>query len=409
MWKKSGFLWMILLMVAFVFMTGGGGCGSDGGNNGGDPARPYVKVPLSAQYAYVGGVTTKTESRDGNAKGLEVFRIDADGTWENIQTVPAFNPFWLVVNKAKTVLYSAQADTTEVCAYAIDQETGKLTLLNKMETSGLNGVSIAVSPDDKFVVVANYMGGTVDSFSLNPDGSFKTRVTTIDLSGEANIGITREQFAGIPHQVIFSENGDYLFVPDKGRDIVHSFIVNHNTGELTPNNPSATSILRTGSGPRHMALHPTLPYAYIVNEIDLTVTVAAYDAKNGVLEGIQWLPTVPDSYFYVHKGSAMEADSGTEIAVSEDGRFVYASNRGANNVAIYAVDQHTGRLSSIGFEEAGGRHPRSFAIDPSGNYLISVNEPSESLSVLAIDRTTGLLECLGDVVHTGTPLCLAFR
>jgi 6-phosphogluconolactonase (cycloisomerase 2 family) len=188
--------------------------------------------------------------------------------------------------------------------------------------------------------------------------------------------------------------------------MVHTLRVNTETGELMIND-TPPLVSRTGTGPRHIAFHPTLPYLYIVLECDLSVETAHYDAATGALTHIQWLPGVEDTFFYAHKGNPKHA--GADIKVSPDGRFVYAAMRGPDKYAVYSVNPGTGRLTNVGFDPVGGIRPRDFIIDPSGKFFFSVNEGTDSISVAGVDSNTGRLTILGDVVRIGTPFCLIFK
>jgi 6-phosphogluconolactonase len=158
--------------------------------------------------------------------------------------------------------------------------------------------------------------------------------------------------------------------------------------------------LTAGAGPRHFTFHPSGRYAYVINELDATLTAFAYDAEHGSLETIQTVSTLPGGF----QGDSFCAD----IHLTPDGRFLYGSNRGHDSIAIFAVDPATGRLTAAGHEATGGHWPRNFAVDPSGAFLLAANQRSNTIVPFRIDRETGMLTPTGHVTETPAPVCLKF-
>ena len=359
-----------------------------------------VKIP--ADFAYVGGYSS--ERRKGKTKGIEVYAIGKDGRWSLIQAVEALNPSYLAMDSEKRFLYSCQGDGDIVTAYAIDRQDGKLAKLNEKQASGGNGVHLMVSPDNRFLVVANYAGGSVDSFALNADGSLGDKVSTASTQGEP--GALRSQKGSYPHQVMFSPDGRFVLAPDKGRDLVHVLAFDKATGSLAPNDPPAL-FSRPAVGSRHMSFHPALPFAYVMEESDNSITTCAWDAAKGVLTPLQWVPAIPDTYFPKEKGGNNHGSSG--IMAAPSGKFVYVTNRGDNSIGIFAIDRKSGFLKAMGWEKTRGVLPRFFCFSPDGNTLFAANQTSGSIMAFSVNADTGKLTFLGPVVLGGSPTCILFK
>jgi 6-phosphogluconolactonase (cycloisomerase 2 family) len=208
-----------------------------------------------------------------------------------------------------------------------------------------------------------------------------------------------EQPGPHPHQCPFDPSGQFVVVPDKGLDRLFIFRIDGATGRLVPADPPFTKT-RSGAGPRHIAFHPRLPFAWVINELDSTV--AAYRFKDtGALEPIQIMPSLPSTYTGDNTGAA--------IVVSPSGRFVYASNRGHNSVAIFRIDEATGMLSPVGWELTKGSTPRFICLNPAGTRLFAANQRSDSIVEFAVDQVTGRLTATGQVIAANTPVCIVFR
>ncbi len=368
-----------------------------------DPAaQKTVALKIPAKLAYLGGYSAA--NRGGKAKGIEVVSIDAKGKWTPLQTVEAGNPSYLAMDTKKRFLYTCQGDGKAVAAYAIDPATGKLTKLNEKEASGANGVFVLLSPDDRFVISVNYAGGSLDVFSVNADGSLGDTVCTASTQGEG--GALKSQKSSNPHQAVFSKDGRFLLVPDKGRDLVHVFAFNKATGELKPNDPPAL-YSRPAVGSRHMDFHPTLPFAYVMEESDNSVTLCKWDAQKGVLTPLQWVPVIPDTYFPKEKGGNNHGSSG--IWVGPGGKYLYVTNRGDNSIGIFAINQKTGFLKPVAWEKTRGVLPRFFCFDPSGKVLFVANQNGHSIMAFTVNHGTGKVAFAGPVLFTGSPTCILFK
>jgi 6-phosphogluconolactonase len=349
---------------------------------------------MKSRFAYVGCFTT--EKRKARGKGVAVYRIDDAGKWQFVHACDAIhNPHYVCLDRTQRFLYSAHGDSSEIAAYSIDEATGKLTFLNKQETGGNNSSTVTVDPSNRWVVISNGPGVAV--FPRNDDGSLGPRS---DLHiAEGGDGPWREhQHGPHPHQAIFDLTGRWVVVPDKGLDRIFVFRFDAERGALQ-REPFSVKC-RYGAIPRHIAFHPHAPFAYVVNEQDSTVNAYRWDADRGTLEPFQRVPTTPASY--------VADNTGAEIAIAPSGRFVYASNRGHDSIAIFAV-QADGGIETVGWESTQGKKPRFFGPDPDWKHLYAANENGHTIVEFDIDHKTGKLTPTGQVIETGSPACIAFK
>lgn len=346
-------------------------------------------------YAYVGSRTTR--ERNARGEGISVFKVDPEtAALQRIQLLSGLeNPSFLTLNARGDRLYAVHGDTTRVSAYAIDGDSGTLTALNTEQTQGKNPVDLAVDPSGRFLIVCNHIGASMAVLPIAEDGSLLPLVQLVPVVGVA--GPHRiEQPHAKPHACPFSPDGRYVVVPDKGTDRVLS--LRFEEGRLSV--PPVEAVAREASGPRHIAFHPSALYAYCVNELDSTVTAYRYDAHTGSLNPLQIMSTLPSMF----TGNSRAA----EIMVSDDGRYVYASNRGHDSIAVFRVDAVTGMLTWMDAYESGGRTPRYMTFLPGGRFLYVLNEDSDSIVTMRVDAATGLLSPAGDLVAVGSPVCMVF-
>lgn len=350
-------------------------------------------------YAYVGCRTTK--ERNAHGEGINVYEMDPlSGAWKHVQLLGGLeNPSYLAFDRTQRNLYTVHGDMQSVSSFAVDQKNGKLTLINTQDCGGKNPVYLIPDLTNRFLLVANYAGGTVATLPINADGSLGALLDLVKLQGEP--GPHKTQQASLhPHMVTYDRAERFLLVPDKGGDQVCVFRFDADARKVVPNDPPRVKS-REGAGSRHIVLHPTKGFAYLANELDSSIETLTYDVEKGVLKPQQLLPTTPTSF----TGNNTAAG----IAIAPSGRFVYLSNRGHDSIAIYAVDEVTGLLTSIGWELSGGKGPRFFTLDPSGRLLYAANELSDTVTTFAVDTTTGRLSSTGHVVQTGSPTCVIFK
>jgi 6-phosphogluconolactonase (cycloisomerase 2 family) len=348
--------------------------------------------------AYVGGYTSK--DRNGRGDGINAYRADeTSGTWSHVQRLgDLVNPSWLTLDRRRPVLYSAHGEGREAIAYAIDPATGRLRILNRQPTQGKNGVRLGIEAADRFLVCANYSSGTVAVLPIEADGSLGPLTDLVSLTGKTGPHPT-EQASAHPHDVAFDPRGRFCLVPDKGLDAVFVFRVDGG-GKLVPGAPPSVAS-QPGAGPRHAGFHPTGPFAYVLNELDSTLTTYRFDAETGALEPRQTVTTLPRGW--------SGANTTSEIAVAPSGGFVYASNRGHDSVAIFAVDAAGGTLTPVGWEPTQGKTPRFIGLDPAGTTLYAANQDSDTIVAFRVDGQAGTLTATGQVVRVGSPSTIVFR
>ena len=359
---------------------------------------PRVFSQTAPLFAYVGSFTT--EEREAIGEGINVYRVDpVSGNWSHVQRVGDLeSPSFLAIDRESRFLYSVHADEPYTSAFAIDPATGRLTYLNSQDNGGTNGVHLAVDPSNRFVVVSNYASGSMAVLPINADGSLAPRSDLVDLPGEPGPHPT-QQTSSHPHHNPFDPQGRFLLVPDKGLDRMFVFGLDAKDGTLVRADTPSIAV-QPGAGPRHAGFHPTLPVAYLLNEMDSTLSVYDYDSRTGGLERQQLLSTLPEDF----SGNNTTA----EIAVHESGRYLYCSNRGHDSIAAFGIDQASGALSPIGWTPTGGERPRYFGLDPSGTFLYACNERSHSIVAFRVNSATGALSPTGHVVETGSPVTIVF-
>jgi 6-phosphogluconolactonase len=348
-------------------------------------------------YAYVGCRTTK--ERGARGRGLEVFRLDAQGAWDHVQTVPDLvNPTFLAFGKARDVLYTIHGDFSEVSAFRIDPQNGHLSALNQQSTGGRNPVHLATDKTGRFLLVANYASGNVALLPIEPGGALGALCDLLQLSGTPGPHRS-EQKGSHPHQVLPDPEQRRFLIPDKGVDKVFVVHLDPEARKLIVDN-ALSAIARQGAAPRHGAFHPKAPYVYVANELDSTVTTYGYDGVSGHLAAKEVVSSLPPSCIVTSHAAG--------IQITPDGRFVYVSNRGHNSIAVFAVDAQAYTLRQVSCATSGGTKPRFISLDPSGTILFVANEMSDTIVPFHIDRQTGALSPSDRVVHTWSPVCIVF-
>ena len=357
----------------------------------------------AGKYLFYVGTYTEDGSK---SKGVYAFRYDA-GTSEITPlglAAETTNPSWVTLHPNGRFLYAVNEvgkyqgpNSGGLSAFSIDHATGKLTFLNEVATRGADPCYVTVDRTGKFVLVANYTGGSVAVFPILADGKLGEASSFVQHTGK---GPNPERQEGPhAHSIDLSIDNRFAMVDDLGLDELLVYKFDSAKGTLTPNDPPYTK-LDPGVGPRHFVLRPDGKFAYVVTEIGHTVTVLSNDAASGKLQPIQTVTTLPKDF--------TGRNDDAEIRVHPSGKFLYASNRGDDSIAIYTIDKGKGTLTQVAITHTGGKEPRNFEIDPTGALLFSANQKSDNIAVFQIDQKTGLITPTGKVLEVGAPVCIKF-
>jgi len=358
----------------------------------------------AAILAYVGTYTRTQGQAQGESDGIYVYRMDPDsGALTLAHTASGVvNPSFLALDPRQRHLY-AVSEVQEtggqaggaVSAFAVDPATGALTYLNQQPSHGTDPCHLTVDRTGRFVLVANYSSGSAAIFPIQADGRLGPATDVVQHAG-SSVNPRRQQ-GPHAHSINVDPANRFALVADLGLDKVLVYRLDLDRGKLIPNDePSAP--LRPGAGPRHLAFHPSARYAYVINELDSTLTTFAYDETRGTLREIQSVSTLPEGF----AGTNYPAD----VHVSPSGRFVYGSNRGHDSIVAFAVDAETGRLTCVGHEPTQGQVPRNFALDPTGTYLLAANQRTDTVVTFRIDQRTGMPVPTGHVAAVPRPVCV---
>ncbi len=340
-----------------------------------------------------------------SSKGIYAFRFDdGSGALTPIGLVAETpSPSFLAVSPNHRFLYAVNEVSSfdaekagSVTAFAIDAQTGRLRLLNAQSSKGADPCHLAVDATGRFVAVANYSSGNFALLPASADGKLGAAVAIL-ANGGTGPNAARQD-GPHAHAVVFDASNRYLLAADLGIDRVLVYRFDPSSGAITANNPSSLQ-LAPGAGPRHLALHPKAPLAFVINELMSTVTSLSWDQKSGRLAAAGSVSTLPAGF----SGSNDTA----EIVVHPNGRFLYGSNRGHDSIAVFAIGA-TGNLSLVEHEPTRGQTPRNFTIDPTGRWLIAANQKSGTLAVFSIDAESGMLTPVGPLAQVGSPVCVLF-
>jgi 6-phosphogluconolactonase (cycloisomerase 2 family) len=360
---------------------------------------------------------TQVDLPPGNGRGIHVFRVNRTtgalapaGTHEM-----GTSPSCLALNATGTRLYSAnETDRVgehkegTVSAFAINREEGKLNLLNTVRSGGAGPTYVSVHPSGRFLLVANYFGGSIAVLPIRRDGRLGDATDVKNDAGKAGPTRARNAPPGSfaisghdrthAHMIAADPAGRYVLHVDLGLDKIFVWKFDDQKGVLTPNDPPAVA-LPPGDGPRHFYFHPKGRWLYSIQEEGSTIVLFDYDAETGRLTSRQSISTLPPGF----AGS----NFCSEILVSADGRFVYAGNRLHDSIGIFSIGAN-GTLSYVGEEWTRGDYPRSFNFDPTGQFLYCCNQRADNIAVFRVDRKTGGLRFTGHYVAVGNPSSIVF-
>lgn len=283
-----------------------------------------------------------------------------------------------------------------ISSFAIDAASGKLSLLNQVSSRSSGPAHITLDQTGKFALVSNYPRGSVAVFPLLKNGRLGEASAFVQHNGSS---VDKErQEAAHAHAAAFSPDNRFAVVADLGLDQVITYSFDAVKGTLG-DHPQITKA-RPGSGPRHLVFGPTGKFLYVINEMQSTVVTYAYNPGDGALREVSTVSALPDG-FSGHSDAA-------EIAIHPSGKFLYASNRGHDSIAVFSISPATGTLTPVEFASVNGKTPRHFAIDPTGSWLLAANQRSDNLVVFRVNRETGRLIPTGQVFHLPSPVCVQF-
>ena len=360
-------------------------------------------------FAYVGAYTDR-------GKGIHQFAFDPEsGALAPLATFAVPNPSWIEFDAAGRHLYATNAvadmagGTGGVTAFAVDRATGALRLINTVSSGGTGPAHLSLDPSGRFVLVANYGGGSVAVVPIRADGSLDAASDVVPIVGplgprraaDAPPGSFADSGHDAPHahMIASDPSGRFVLVNDLGTDRIFIYTLDRTAGRLRPHAPAFVQAA-PGAGPRHVAFHPSRRFAYSLNEEASTIDLMAWDETRGTLAILQTLPTLPPGF----EGTNFTS----EVAVSPDGRFVYAGNRLPDTIAIFAIDPATGRMTHVRDVWTRGSYPRHFAWDPSRRFAYVLHTRSDNITVFRADDAAGDLAFTGRYVGVGKPSMIAF-
>jgi 6-phosphogluconolactonase len=355
----------------------------------------FRKKPIPPQpvFVYFGADTAK-----GIARGIYLSRFDpASGLLTlPILVAETLRPSFLAISPntvGRRHLYAVNAvndPTASVSSFLVDSATGALRPINQVSSAGAGPCYISLDATGEAAFVANYYGSSIASYRVLPSGALSEPVERIDYKnpkfGKRGPNSARQD-APHPHSVHLSPDNRFLLVNDLGSDNISVFPIDPATARLGP--PALFSNDRPGSGPRHIAFHPNGRWLYSINEMDSTIdhflwtTTSSRTDPQGLLvnTGAPVKTIAPN--FPVAKNTA------AEVAISLDGNFLYASNRGEDSLVVFRIAPDDGALTLVERISCGGKTPRHFTLDPSERWLLCGNEDSASITIFRRDPASG--------------------
>ena len=370
--------------------------------------RRYRAVPLLAAAAWIALALLPAAAADltvyfgthtaGPGKGFSVSHFD---TVTGALSKPAFlletpAPAYFVIAPGGRRLYSCNS-TGFVSAYSIDPASAQLKLINQKPSGGGDPSYISLDRTGHYVLVANYASGNIAVWALETVGSLGERTAFVQHT-DSSVN-PQQQLQAHAHSIRVDPTNRFALVADLGLDKLFVYKFNVKDGSLTPNDPPFVKAA-PGANPRHVAFHPNGRWLYVLTEAGSTIMLFNWDTRRGALSEVQTVSTLPQDF----QGRSACA----EIQVHPSGKFVYASNRGRDSIAVFSVDAKTGRLILIQDVPSGGKTPRNFDMDPTAHWLLVTNHDSNIAMVFGIDQETGKLTPAGQPVDVPSPYCPRF-
>ena len=394
---------------------------------------PFIAQPGLAQtgggkgklMAYVGTFSsplrdtlpTQVDLPPGNGRGIHLFEVDrVTGAMKDAGVYElGTSPSCLALNTAGTRLYSANETDRRgeekegtVSVFKIHRDNGQLTLLNTVGAGGAGPTYVSMHPSGRFLLVANYFGGSVSVLPILADGRLGEATDVKQDDGQ--IGPTKAEHAPIgsfaisghdrthAHMIQSDPSGQFVLHVDLGLDKIFVWKFDDQTGKLSPGDHHTVS-LPPGDGPRHFYFHPNHRWFYSIQEEGSTIVLFDYNGQTGQLSSRQTISTLPPGF----AGS----NFCSEILVSADGKFLYAGNRLHDSIGLFAIGSN-GELTHRADEWTRGNYPRSFNFDPSGRFLYCCNQRGDNIAIFEVNTQLGGLKFAGHYVPVGNPSCILF-
>ncbi len=343
-----------------------------------------------------------TYTKGGLSEGIYRSELDLESgaIADCVLAAKSTNPTFLTLNKDCTFLYGSSESDGQgaVEAFKVDAKSGSLEFVNRQRAGGSSTCHVVIDRTGRYLFAASYGSGIVSVTAIKEDGSLGE--TSCLVQHESETAVDGKIKAPHAHSVNLSGDNRFVFVADLGLDKVMIYRFDADKGVISPNEPAFVR-LKPGSGPRHTRFAPDGRHLYVINELDSTISVLAYDGQAGVLKEVQAISTLEAGF--------TGWNACAEVCIDPQGKFLYGSNRGHNSIAVFSINQSDGTLKPVGHQKAGIDTPRNFAIDPSGKFCLVANQKSDSIIVFKINPQTGALEPTENKIKVEKPVCILFR
>lgn len=353
---------------------------------------------LAAEIPFYIGTYTNTPDPATASRGIyrSTLNTETGALSAPVLAAETDSPSYLALTRDQKFLYAVNEPKHTVTAFRVESN-GLLTRLNSQPTGGNSPAHVSLDATNRIVLVANYTGGSVATFPIQPDGSLGERAAFIQLTGSGPD--PKRQTAPHAHSIYTSPDNQFAYVCDLGTDKIWIFHFDAKTGALTPADPAFATV-PAGGGPRHMAFAPTAPFAYANNEMALTVTALSLEASHGTLTPRQTLSSLPEGVPTAGSGSAA-------IRLHPNGKWLYVANRGHDSITQYGVGSD-GQLTWIDNVPHVPTFPRDFTLDPSGKFIVVAGQKGNGISTYKINPQSGKLTPAADSITVSAPVAVLF-
>ncbi|WP_260706451.1 lactonase family protein [Edaphobacter flagellatus] len=375
------------------------------------PFHRQKPAPAMSMHVFIGTDTTK-----GVAKGIYRCSFENGHLGEPVLAAETQRPSFMAISPQRDAMHRSlfavnaiNDPAATITSFSLDMRSGALTQKNKVSSAGAGPCYISVDSTGKSAFVANYFGGTIASYRIQSDGTLSSPVETFDYHdakyGARGPNPTRQDKPH-PHSVHISPDDRFLIVNDLGSDSLTVYSIDPSTAKLTPSEPLVTNT-RAGSGPRHIAFHPNGRWIYLINELDSTIDRFLWSTTRSATNPKGLLINAGATVSTLASGFPAAKNTASEIMVSPDGNFLYASNRGEDTLVVFAINDD-GSLKEVQRISSGGKTPRHFTFDPTFQWILCGNQDSASITVFRRDQGTGKLTGPTQTVALDSPFYILF-